>query len=342
METGKPRFAEMPQRTLGGRRRVSPGAWLAVAVLGALFAAAAAASEPVPEPVTLVRVIASDPGESARASALQRAAPEIIRRVATRLRLPAPPRLTIEIAPGMPHDPGQKRRLGLGGTVPWAAGLAIPAQERVILFADRVATYPHEGLRGVLAHEASHIVLHHALPPGRRVPRWFDEGLALVVERESSFGDAVRLAELAARGRARSLESLDAWWPSDAAEARDAYAQALSVVSFAERMALPGGPARLVEGMREGLPFERAFERAYGISVAALEYQWRDELRVRYLFMPILALGAAANMTLGVLALIAAARARWRRARRLREMEDQERREEAEAEAAARGGPSTG
>lgn len=271
-----------------------------------------------------IRVVATSESAEGRAAALERSAPLIFAHCSERLGLPPPERVEVLIAPRSPRDRLEAERLGIAVPPVWAAGLAIPSQGRIVIFADRVGTYPHEGLPGVLAHEASHLVLGGALGQGQRLPRWYDEGLAMVVERELSLVDAVELARLLVFGEPLPLASLDRAWPREGALARRAYAQSLSIVSLAEETTSPGAAGRLVRALDEGLSFDRAFTRAYGVSPGVVEALWRDRLRQRLLIRPLLVLAAVAQGAMGVLAILAWLRVRRRKRLRLEKMRIQE------------------
>ena len=87
--------------------------------------------------------------------------------------------------------------------------------------------------------------------------------------------------------------------------------------------------------MRQGQPFDRAFERAYGVRPAILERLWRDRLTDRVWRIPIYVLGGLLNAAMGLLAVVAVVKVRRVRRRRLAEMEARE-------SLAAAPGPVTG
>jgi hypothetical protein len=273
--------------------------------------------DPTPLPQAAVAVSAAEPRDEALARRLEGDAAEVLAAVSRRLDLPPPPRVTVVVADDVPRTPAEEARLGLRGVPAWAAGVAQPEQARIVLFARRAASYPHTDLRGLLAHEGAHLVLGFNLPPGAAVPRWYHEGLAMVTERDLSLTDAFELARMQIFGAPYPLDALGGGWPLSPAGARRAYAESLSVVSFAEGASYPGAPRRLVSAMRDGLPFPRAFNLAYGMSLESTEYLWRQNARLTYLQAPLLWAGAIIQAGLGLLAIGAYLRARLRRRRRL-------------------------
>ncbi len=88
------------------------------------------------------------------------------------LEAPGPPVLVI-LAP----EDGEVARQ----VTPWTAGFAIGHASLVVLFPSRSLTYPHDALEDVLRHEVAHVLISRAAA-GRRVPRWFNKGLAMAVD----------------------------------------------------------------------------------------------------------------------------------------------------------------
>ena len=146
--------------------------------------------------------------------------------------------------------------------------------------------------------------------------------------------DAARYATLfraVHQERVFSFEDLAQRWPEQPPDVEIAYAQSASFVGFLLARHPPDALGRLVDGVRAGEPFARAFAKALLTSPGLEEVAWREELPSRYGWLPLAALGTL--LWAGAAALCFAAWVRRRRqlAVRLAEME----REEAQ-EAAAR------
>jgi len=75
----------------------------------------------------------------------------------------------------------------------WVSGYTDGVSNVVVLLAERTPSYPDGGLEEVLAHEVAHVLIHRA-SGGRRVPRWFDEGLAMLAARSWRLRDQTELA----------------------------------------------------------------------------------------------------------------------------------------------------
>ena len=154
-------------------------------------------------------------------------------------------------------------------TPAWVAGFADASRDLVVLFPQRIGSYPHGSLDAVLQHEVAHVLTARAAG-GRRVPRWFNEGLASAAERTWGLGARSRFAwELVAGGRltAAQLEGLFAQGPRDVARA---YALSDALVRHLLERYGPYAPARILSVMARGAPFEIALYAATGASVDAL------------------------------------------------------------------------
>src|SRR5688572_19596431 len=73
----------------------------------------------------------------------------------------------------------------------WIVGLAAGVQDIVIL-PQRVLPYPYDSIESVLRHEVTHLALS-AAAGGRRLPRWFHEGVAMSVDAGWDLSGQMRL-----------------------------------------------------------------------------------------------------------------------------------------------------
>ena len=87
--------------------------------------------------------------------------------------------------------------------------------------------------RGILRHELIHVLLARNTNLAN-VPRWFNEGVAMVVSRELRWSSQLRVAKMYARGRVIPLMELNLAFAPLGNETvfGDAYAQALSMTQF--------------------------------------------------------------------------------------------------------------
>lgn len=111
---------------------------------------------------------------------------------------------------------------------------------------------------GILAHEMSHVELHHRLGGAQaQVPQWFDEGLAVIAGDDRRYiappGSADRCL---VRADGPLPASLDEWLKAASADV-DEYAKAACEVSqWLAKFDTPHqATARLVDGLRSGESF---------------------------------------------------------------------------------------
>ena len=133
-------------------------------------------------------------------------------------------------------------------------------------------------LHGVVRHELVHELLDQRVGVhGRRVPRWFHEGLAQLLAGDTYLGAREEdLAFAALSGRLRNFVELAGDFPTDVAPLREAYAQSYSYVSW---LARAYGVRELIDvaaAVDDVTAFEPALAHATGRSTAWLEERWRD------------------------------------------------------------------
>ncbi|MBN1772114.1 MAG: hypothetical protein JXB32_12670 [Deltaproteobacteria bacterium] len=172
----------------------------------------------------------------------------------------------------------------------WATAVMYGDHDLIVLS----LTSPRSGrfipLFAVLRHELAHLVVDR-ITGGRPIPRWFDEGIALWAAGDDYAGRQEELVNAAMRDHLLPLESIERGYPSDPEQVPLAYAQSLDVVSY---LVDRHGRAALRQALREvgeGTPFRQAFLNAFGTTVARLEEQWRQDIRVWYRWLPALVSG---------------------------------------------------
>ena len=164
--------------------------------------------------------------------------------------------------------------------------------------------------RGMLRHELIHVLLARNTNEAN-VPRWFDEGVAMVVSREMRWESGMRIARMYVRRQLIPYPEMNlAFAPlGDEALFGDAYAQALSMTQYIKGQI---GEARfweLVHALR-GQSFERALRAFAGFTPATLYDAWRGSLWKVAVITSIVS-GFSAFQLMAVLLLVAYWR-KWR------------------------------
>ena len=129
-------------------------------------------------------------------------------------------------------------------------------------------------LEAVLPHETTHVVIAGMYGP-YHVPRWVDEGVAVLTEpAEKVNAHRTKLQECQREGSTFNVKELMAM-PEYPQPARIPafYAQSVMLVEF---LAAQRGPQVFTQFVRDGLKggYEAALQRHYGWTFATLEQQW--------------------------------------------------------------------
>ena len=164
--------------------------------------------------------------------------------------------------------------LRLGGR-DWAGGQARP--ELGVVLVDVPAT-PDASveMRRVIPHEITHLLVYAATQPNyARVPAWLDEGLATANEASPDPALKVALDAAVSSGQLITFESLCAPFSAKASEALQAYAQSGSLIQFIRDRYGGRGIRSLLTVYRENAACVPGVERALGVTLPALEGEWR-------------------------------------------------------------------
>ena len=209
------------------------------------------------------------------------------------------------------------------GVAPWISGFAMGESNLVVIFPARSPGYPDNTLEDVLRHEVAHILIWRA-SAGRPVPRWFDEGLAMEVERGRRFQDQTQLLyQLITSGRT-NLEHLDRLFTGGQNDQTRAYALA---GAFIRDLGQEHGPTvfrEILMRVRRGVPFDVAFADVAGVTPSSAESEFWDRQRIWISWVPIIASSTTLWLAITTLALVAI----YVRRRRNREIEDRWAKEE--------------
>ena len=197
----------------------------------------------------------------------------------------------------------------------WIVGLAFGERD-IVIFADRVVSYPYDSLESVVRHEVVHLALN-AAAAGGELPRWFHEGVATSVDVGWGIGAQVRLA--AAMIRRPDEASLGRLFASgQESEAREAYLLSAVLIEDVRRRHGDDVPGSIARRVGAGMSFEQAFSAATGESPAAAALQAWDAYRRWTAWIPAITSASATWALILLLAFAAYAaqlRRRWRRRR---------------------------
>jgi hypothetical protein len=159
----------------------------------------------------------------------------------------------------------------------WFVGRASGAGD-IIIFPDRVLSYPYDSLESVMRHEVVHLALS-ARAGGHPLPRWFHEGVAVSIESGWGIGDRLRLTVAGLSGP--PLDDVTRLFASDARpDTTQAYRLAAALVDELRRAHGAAFPGRVAARVATGVPFAKAFELETGETPAhAADRAWRSYRR---------------------------------------------------------------
>lgn len=193
----------------------------------------------------------------------------------------------------------------------WVAGYARPELGAVVLFPARAPSYPDSSLEDLLRHEVAHVLVGRA-SGGRPLPRWFHEGVALIAGLAWGLEEQSRLAATLLSGSEVPLAEVDRRFGGSEGEVRSAYTLAGAFVRD-----LMGRHGREVIGevlsnVAAGQPFEEAFARATGSTLAEAEHTFWERQTFWYRWVPFLTSSVVLWILITLLALWAMQRRRRR------------------------------
>ncbi|MFP5285335.1 MAG: peptidase MA family metallohydrolase, partial [Thermoanaerobaculia bacterium] len=207
----------------------------------------------------------------------------------------------------------------------------------VVLLPQRVPTYPDSSLEDLLGHEVAHVLVARAAG-NRPMPRWFHEGVAMIAGLTWGLDDRTRLTYSLVTDREISLAGLNDLFAGGEGAAHRAYAISGAFVRDLLDRHGEDAAARILDGVADGLPFEEAFRRATGVTLAAAESSFWSRQSFWYRWVPLLTSSVTLWLGITLLALYAIKRRRARDAALRRMWDEEEERLRLAREAAGEGG----
>jgi Peptidase MA superfamily len=210
------------------------------------------------------------------------------------------------------------------------AAVAFPGRSTLVIKLSAIRPFAGEPLPAIVRHELVHVLLGN-MNPDRRLPLWFEEGLAELVGGAFPVAAVEQLSAAVTAGRIRDFDDLSRSFPEDPRGFALAYRQSESFVTFLARELPPGGLRSVVGLFMQGRKLDAAIFEVGGETRAVLEQRWRDRLTEDNPLWLVLLRGHWWEFLLfvsAVLAIVAFVRYAFRRRRILREMDEDEARED--------------
>ena len=193
---------------------------------------------------------------------------------------------------------------------PWIAAYALPGAGVVIVFPARTPSYPDSSLDDLLRHEVAHVLAARAAA-GRPLPRWFDEGVAMIAGGTWGADDHARFLLELMIDPGVPLAQLDRRFAGSGRQVAGAYAIAGAFVRDLVQRRGAAAPARILAAVAAGEPFPEAFRAGAGIDLLEAEAEfWHRHSWQRW--VPLVTSSTTLWLAITLLALIAARRRRRR------------------------------
>jgi hypothetical protein len=130
-----------------------------------------------------------------------------------------------------------------------------------------------------LPHELMHVLLYRRVGAGyHKLPAWLREGTAALAEIYPNAEYDRALTDAVTRDQLIPLRELCEAFPGDAGRAFLAYAESRSFAGYLRERYGSTGLLDLAAAYADGLDCERGTERAFGVSLANLETDWRSSV----------------------------------------------------------------
>jgi len=215
------------------------------------------------------------------AAFLMQRADQTARDISAGLGLAAPQKIVVYLVPA-----GKDVRQVLPGAsqIPsWAAGAAFPEQSSILILSNKKAD-----LAAVFRHEVNHLFLGQVFNGKHRVPRWLDEGLAMIQAREWSMTRLATMTNAALSDSLIPMDELVHAFPYELRDAELAYCQSFYFISFLKGRFGEAAFRAFLKNYARSKDFAAAIHQTYSLSWESMEHLWQDYLRLRFSWIPII------------------------------------------------------
>ena len=261
----------------------------------------------------LLLVVNAPPSLNAHAERIRRIDTGQLEEALARAGLTLPPDVRIALVPD--DDPGAR-------VIPtWIVGLAAGDRD-IVIFPERVLSYPYDSLESVVRHEVTHLALNVAAG-GAPLPRWFHEGVATSVD--SGWDLRARLNLLLAMFARPDIADLARLFASSSqSDTSQAYLLSAVLVHDVRERYGAASPGAIAARVAAGAGFVEAFRLETGVTPDAAAGDAWAAYRRWTAWVPAVTSPSAAWTVIVILAFLAFIAQRRRRARRRRQWDEDE------------------
>jgi hypothetical protein len=210
-----------------------------------------------------------------------------------------------------------------GKTKAWSRAVAYPRQNLIIILSPKAVKGGRMDLRTIFRHEFTHIALGRAFRGTGIIPHWLHEGVAMYESREWDFRRISTIMKAVLTDTLIPLSEITQRFPQKENRAELAYCQSFYLISFLINGYGRRPFHRFIRDYSGGSPLNQALVDTYGMGLDQLEEQWKEHLKMRFSWIPIITSATALWFVLALLFLLAYAKKR-RAKRELYEQWDKE------------------
>ena len=176
-----------------------------------------------------------------------------------------------------------------GSRVPaWAIGVAYPQDNLIILLSPAVRQHGPIDIIKTLQHEVLHIILGQAFKGKENIPRWLDEGLAMIAANEWNMARLSTMTFAVLGRKTIPMQQLTESFPWDPEQAHIAYCQSFYFISFLKGRFGSDLFKTFLQNYTIYKNFQRAIFDTYNVRWEEMEELWRDYLRLRFSWIPLI------------------------------------------------------
>jgi hypothetical protein len=176
----------------------------------------------------------------------------------------------------------------LGSDFPdWGIGAAIPTQNLIVLKSPAKFSYYTRPFSEVLEHELAHIFLAKK-SRGANLPRWTDEGFAMMQSKEWRIGQDLRIAMANLTGSIIPLSQVENLNSFNQSKAELAYTESYLALAYFLDAYGKESFFELLELLSSGESLDSAFLKTTGLSYLGFQEEFADYLKKKYNFFAIL------------------------------------------------------
>ncbi|MFC1713284.1 peptidase MA family metallohydrolase [Candidatus Poribacteria bacterium] len=165
----------------------------------------------------------------------------------------------------------------------WAAGAAYPLRARIVVRDPAYVKDRRINLERLVKHEITHVVFGLYLSKNiKNVPRWFSEGLAMYEAGEWSYAQYWTMLTASLGNSIIPFYELAEDFPWSEGQARMAYAQSCSIVTFIAKRYGEDALRQCIALLAEGRGIDEALAGSTGWGLVGLERRWLKSIKGRY------------------------------------------------------------